>query len=58
MLKFDTQNTIPQGSAVTSALLTVTVKTGSEDASRRIGAYQVTTSWAENEITWNRRRTA
>jgi endonuclease/exonuclease/phosphatase family metal-dependent hydrolase len=58
MLKFDTQNTIPQGSAVTSALLTVTVKAGSADASRRIAAYQVTTSWAENEITWNRRYTA
>jgi hypothetical protein len=58
ILKFDTQNTIPPGSAVTSALLTVTVKTGSADATRRIAAYQVTTSWAEREITWNRRRTA
>jgi endonuclease/exonuclease/phosphatase family metal-dependent hydrolase len=57
MLKFDTQNTIPEGSGVTSAILTVTVKTGGADASRRIGAYQVTTSWAESEVTWNRRRT-
>ena len=56
-LKFDTQNTIPAGSSVTSALLTVTVKMGSEDASRLVGAYQVTTSWAEAQITWKQRRT-
>jgi len=58
MLKFDTENTIPKGSAVTSAVLTVTVKDGSADASRRIAVYQVTTSWDEDEITWNRRRSA
>jgi len=57
LLKFDTQNDIPVGSSVTSALLTMTVKTGSEDASRNVGAYQVTTSWAQDEVTWNRRRT-
>ena len=56
LLKFDTQNTIPEGSRVSSALLTVTVKMGSEDASRLVGAYQVTTSWAEDEITWTQRR--
>ena len=55
LLKFDTQNAIPAGSAVTSALLTLTVKTGSEDATRSIGVYQVTTSWNENEVTWNKR---
>jgi len=58
LLKFDTQNTIPAGSAVTSALLTVTVKSGSAaDTTRTIGAYQVTRSWTETETTWNRRRT-
>ena len=57
LLKFDTQSTIPAGSAVNSALLTVTVKTGSADASRSIGAYQVTTSWTEGEVTWNARKT-
>jgi endonuclease/exonuclease/phosphatase family metal-dependent hydrolase len=57
LLKFDTQNRIPAGSNVTSALLTVTVKSGSAaDTTRTIGAYQVTTSWAETETTWNRRR--
>lgn len=57
LLKFDTQNTIPAGSAITSAQLTVTVKNGSADASRSIGVYQVTTSWTETEVTWNSRKT-
>jgi endonuclease/exonuclease/phosphatase family metal-dependent hydrolase len=57
LLKFDTEHTVPAGSAVTSALLTVTVKSGSADASRAIGVYQVTTSWSENEVSWNKRRT-
>jgi hypothetical protein len=56
LLKFDTQNTIPAGSAVTSAKLTVTVKGGSADATRMVGAYQVTTSWGETEVTWKNRR--
>jgi endonuclease/exonuclease/phosphatase family metal-dependent hydrolase len=56
MLKFDTENTIPSGANVTAAYLTVTVKDGSPDASRRIAAYQVTTSWDETQVTWNRRR--
>src|SRR5262249_9449843 len=58
LVKFDTQNTIPAGAAVTSAVMTLTVKAGSSVASRNIGAYQVTTSWAETEATWNKRRTA
>lgn len=57
LLKFDTQNAIPVGSAVASALLTVTVKTGSPDAARSIGVYQVTTSWNESQVTWNKRYT-
>jgi len=56
LLKFDTQNTIPKGSHVTSAIMTVTVKNASDDATRRIGAYQVTNSWTETEVTWNMRR--
>jgi endonuclease/exonuclease/phosphatase family metal-dependent hydrolase len=58
LLKFDTQNTIPAGTAVTSAILTVTVKQGSGDASRRIGVYQVTTSWEDLEVTYKVRKTA
>jgi endonuclease/exonuclease/phosphatase family metal-dependent hydrolase len=56
LLKFDTQNTIPKGSNVTSAILTITVKEGSGDATRRIGAYQITQSWEEPEVTWNNRK--
>ncbi len=57
LLKFDTHHTIPAGSEVTSALMTVTIRDGSADATRRIAAYQVTSSWSEHETTWNRRRT-
>jgi len=56
LLKFDTENTIPKGAAVTSALMTVTVKDGSQDATRTIGAYQTTLSWTENQVTWKLRR--
>jgi endonuclease/exonuclease/phosphatase family metal-dependent hydrolase len=58
LLKFDTENNIPKGSAVTSALLTLTVKSGSADASRTVGAYQTSLSWTESEVTWNSRRAA
>jgi endonuclease/exonuclease/phosphatase family metal-dependent hydrolase len=56
LLKFDTHNGIPAGSTVTSAQLTVTVKSGSGDSTRSIAAYQVTTSWSEREVTWLRRK--
>jgi endonuclease/exonuclease/phosphatase family metal-dependent hydrolase len=58
LLKFDTQNSIPEGRTITSAILTVTVKDGSGDSSRRIAAYQVKTSWEDTEVTWKVRRTA
>ena len=58
LLKFDTQNTIPAGKSISSAILTVTVKDGSGDSSRRIGAYQIKTSWDESEVTWKVRRTS
>jgi len=56
LIKFDTQNTIPAGSVVASAQMTVTLKGATGGSSRRIGAYQVTTSWNETQMTWNRRR--
>ncbi|HEY2908071.1 MAG TPA: DNRLRE domain-containing protein [Vicinamibacterales bacterium] len=58
MLKFDTQNTIPTGAAVTSATLTVTVKGADTGLTRHIAAYQVTNSFTETETTWNVRRSA
>src|SRR4051795_6065341 len=77
LLKFDTHNTIPAGSAVSSAKLTVTVKDGSADgtrpagaprlpatvraaspaATRLVGAYQITPSGGETEVTGRPRRT-
>ncbi len=56
LLKFDTESTIPAGSSVTSATLTLVVKTASAATTRRIAAYQVTQSWTETETTWNQRR--
>ena len=57
LLKFDTETTIPKGTSIASAVMTLTVKDGSDDATRRIAAYQVTNSWTETEVTWNARRT-
>jgi len=56
LLKFDTEHGVPQGAGVTSAVLTLTVKDGSGDASRRIAVYQVTQSWEQPEATWNKRK--
>ncbi len=54
VMKFDTQNTIPAGTAITSAVLTVTVAGGNSEA-RTISAYRVNSSFEETETTWNRR---
>jgi endonuclease/exonuclease/phosphatase family metal-dependent hydrolase len=56
LLKFDTQNTLPAGAAVTSAILTLTVKQASAESSRMMGVYQVTNSWEEPDVTWNNRK--
>jgi len=56
LLKFDTQNTMPSGAKVQSATLTLTVKSGGTDVNRTISVYPVTTSFLEEEATWNRRR--
>jgi len=58
LLKFDTQNRVPEGAAVTSATMTLTVKSGGSVSWRRIAVYQTTQSWDENEVTWNDRRTS
>jgi endonuclease/exonuclease/phosphatase family metal-dependent hydrolase len=57
MLKFDTQNTIPVGSEVSSAVLTLTLKGADAGQTRHVAAYQVTQSWTETETTWKLRRT-
>ena len=56
LVKFDTQSTIPKGTSIASAILTLTVKDASGDPTRRIAAYQMTTSWTEAEVTWKDRR--
>ena len=55
ILKFDTRNGVPAGANVSSALLTMTIKTGGADTSRRIAAYQVTEAFGTNDFTWNQR---
>lgn len=53
-VKFDTESTIPEDSTVASAFLTLTVKGGNSET-RTLGAYSIETSFAEDEVTWNRR---
>lgn len=57
IVKFDTQNTIAQGSAITSATLTLTVKGGNSE-SRTLTVYRVTQPYTDTEATWNIRRTS
>jgi endonuclease/exonuclease/phosphatase family metal-dependent hydrolase len=57
LLKFDTETTIPAGTAITSARLTIYVKRGAGTASRRIGVYPVTKSFQESQATWVIRKT-
>lgn len=54
LLKFDTSTTIPAGSSIASARLTVTVAGGNSE-SRAISAFNVTSSYDEAAATWNER---
>jgi endonuclease/exonuclease/phosphatase family metal-dependent hydrolase len=56
LLKFDTQNTLPANSQVRSAVLTLTVKMGGTEANRAISVFPVTSSFVQEEATWNVRR--
>jgi endonuclease/exonuclease/phosphatase family metal-dependent hydrolase len=57
LLKFDTHSTIPAGTPIASALLTLTVK-GGDPLTRSIGAYYEMSPYTETEATWNVRRTS
>ena len=57
IVKFDTQNTIAQGAAITSATLTLTVKGGNSET-RTLTVYRVTQPFTDTEATWNIRRTS
>ena len=58
LLKFDTQNTIPAGAHISSATLTLTVKSGlgSSGQTRPIQLLHVTQAFQEAEATWIRRQ--
>ena len=53
LLDFDTGSTIPAGSAIQSATLTVTVHWGGAQALRRVGVYPVTRAFTASEATWD-----
>src|SRR4051812_21422889 len=52
LIKFDTQNTLPAGTQVQSAVLTLTIKSAGTDSQRTIGTFPVTTSFVQEEATW------
>jgi endonuclease/exonuclease/phosphatase family metal-dependent hydrolase len=58
ILKFDTQNILPQGTKIASATLTLTVKSGlgSAGQTRPLEALRIVNSWQESEATWVRRQ--
>ena len=55
LLKFDTQNTIPANSQISSATLTVTVAGGNSE-SRTISAYRILQTYEDNQATWKVRK--
>ena len=58
ILKFDTQNTIPSGAQVSSATLTLTVRSGlgSGGQTRPIQLYRITQAFQESDATWRVRQ--
>ena len=56
LLKFDTQNTMPGGSRITSATLTLTLKSAGADATRTVSVLPITNSFVQEEANWNLRR--
>lgn len=57
ILKFDTQNTIPQGATISSAKLTLTIK-GGNPQTRTITVYRLKQPFTDTEATWKIRRTS
>lgn len=55
LLKFDTQTTLPMGTPISSAKLTITVA-GGNSQTRNLSAYQVTSSYDKTAATWNKRK--
>ncbi|MDQ3347697.1 MAG: DNRLRE domain-containing protein [Acidobacteriota bacterium] len=55
VLKFDTHNTLPKGTRIGSARLTLTVA-GGNDETRQLAAYGGSLSYDEATATWNERK--
>jgi endonuclease/exonuclease/phosphatase family metal-dependent hydrolase len=56
LLKFDTETTIPAGTAITSAKMTLYVRSGAGASTRTLGIYEVTTPFQETQVTWKIRK--
>lgn len=52
LLKFDTERTIPRGTRIASATLTLTVKSGLGSGSRAVNVYRVPVGFLEDEADW------
>ena len=55
ILKFDTQNTIPAGSAIASAVLTMTIA-GGNPQTRTLTLYRLASAYDESQSNWTRRK--
>src|SRR4051812_15098198 len=55
LLKFDTQNTVPANSQISSAKLTLTVA-GGNALTRVVATYRISQSYEEIESTWKNRK--
>src|SRR6266498_2234043 len=49
---FNTQNTMPGGSRIASATLTLTLKSAGADATRTVGVLPITNSFVQEEANW------
>jgi endonuclease/exonuclease/phosphatase family metal-dependent hydrolase len=56
LFKFDTHTTLPKGTTISSATLTVTVGPGSNGETRNLAAYFINASYDETVVTWNQRK--
>jgi endonuclease/exonuclease/phosphatase family metal-dependent hydrolase len=57
VLKFDTHKTIPVGSTIQSATLTLTISKA-DTGTRTIGLYRLAETFDEQYVTWNKRQSA
>lgn len=57
LLKFDTHTTLPMGTSISSAKLTITVAGGNSET-RNLSVFHVTSPYDETAATWNKRKSA